>query len=148
MLATIEQTITDARALLAPIPDDDLVAGDAAEDAGDLVRAEILRRKPCASGESHRDLVVDRRYIPRILRALTPMHLLAHFYAGEDDVLGPNQHGVDAAKVAVEILGVSIPMWTEVRYAPYNVQQALAMLLIAEIRRARAMSRVYRAAAA
>lgn len=57
-------------------------------------------------------------------------------------VIGNRCFGVDVTKVGQEVFGTSHVDWMDVLKAPRRTQQALAMLVIAEIRDARATSRV------
>jgi hypothetical protein len=143
-MATVAQTIAAALALLAPVTGDAHVAADLAEANGDAIAAAELRGEPEAPDGSFRELTVDRAFVPRTLRGFSPRVILAHFYADIDDVMGVNRYGVDAEAAAFAVLGERMPLWCDILGARHEVQQALALMLIAKIREARAQSKVYR----
>jgi hypothetical protein len=143
-MKTIQQTKAAAIALLAPLSSDAHVAADAAENGGQHDRAALLRDEADLPHSGYRELTVESAHVPRTLRGFKPREILAHFLADIDDVLGANRYGVNVERAATEIVGESMPIWEDVLGKPLRVQQALVMNLIAEIRSARAMSKVYR----
>lgn len=144
MLATIEQTIAAAKALLAPLADAAHVQADQADSKGDTEAAAMLRDRPDHAHGGYRELTLDRKYVPGTLHRFSPRAISAYFLANPDLTLGYNKHGVNVEGAAMAILGERHPIWSNIIELPHRVQQALAMALIAETRRARAMGKVQR----
>lgn len=144
---TADETRTSARTLLSrAIEDHEHVAADEAETRGDVLTAHRLRNMPAYSGPDHERFVVDRKYLPPTLRGIDPWMLLVAAYADEETtaVTGHYCFGIDVTAVTKEVFDEGIVEWSTVRYAPLRTQQALAMLLIAEVRDHRMAGRVYR----
>lgn len=106
----------------------------------------LLTKQPTATEhiDADTDLTVDPEHIPPSLRSIRLWLLLVAFYADEEKiaVVGHLCFGIDASEITREVFGRQSVDWSTIEQAPWHVQQALVMLILAEIRDARAASRV------
>jgi hypothetical protein len=145
-LLTTEETRAAARALLAQeTTDAEHVAADQAEASGDTASAHYLRNGSTTWGPGLRTgLAIGAEHIPHTMRRTDPWMLLVASFSDEEEaaVIGNLCFGVDVTAIGQDVLGTTHVEWLDILRAPRRTQQALAMLVIAEIRDARATSRV------
>jgi hypothetical protein len=143
---TTDETRAAARLLLSQqTTDAEHVAADLAEANGDMAQAHDLRGGSTTWGRGSRTrLTISAEHIPPTMRKTEPWMLLGAAYSDEVEasVIGNLCFGVDVTAIGREVLGTPHVDWLDILRAPRRTQQALAMLVIAEIRDARATSRV------